>query len=532
MTGISSINVLTLNPSPLVGNQPAGVQSVATTAAVSAPAATVILGQTNVVEINTYNARGALPNAALQPAWESSPLDKVSFTMGGNFSSSSNSNASRFAGLGAALLSQLADGKKNISQSVIQQSGSKPLNAAELAAAQAKLHGSNADSTISLTLKTASGKTVTLSLSNQDDGMAVQAQVEGGDLTTEESAALNKMAKGFQSAIDGLTAEPPQLKLDALTQFDSKVFSSVDLSTKLKLGDNSVQTLEFHADNQKRSVNMSGPSGDLQLSVDLKNQAILGNASQQAKALQSYLKQIDAAAARGHADRDLMSMFKDAFSSLNSNYPATRATSTPATVDPLAPTNLDRKLLSGLADFSASMTQTSQSSNPMRPSERDTFAYNVSQTTRLTGSDPQNRSIKQDQQSSLTASYHQALSGGQKLKLSTNAESQNYLFYQVDDQASSQTNIGYKDGELTNASVTQSASQTTHISKYVMGHLVSQTSTPVNTSKTQSFLNVLEQALHPETADKTSSGVARLKETLDGLQDKVLLDSYPKKLNS
>src|SRR5450830_151289 len=532
MTGISSINVLTLNPSQLVGNTPAGAQSVETTAAVSAPASTVLLGQNNVVEINTYNARGTLPNAALQPAWESSPLDKVSFTMGGNFSSSSNSNASRFAGLGAALLSQLADGKKNISQSVIQQSGSKPLNAAELAAAQAKLHGNNADSTISLTLKTASGKTVTLSLSNQDDGMAVQAQVEGGDLTTEESAALDKMAKGFQSAIDGLTAEPPQLKLDALTQFDSKVFSSVDLSTKLKLDDNNNQTLEFHADSQQRSVRMNGPSGDLQLSVDLKNQAILGNPIQQAKALQSYLKQIDAAAARGHADRDMMSMFKDAFSSLNSNYPVTRATSTPATVDPLAPTNLDRKLLTGLADFSASMTQASQASNPMRPYERDTFAYNVSQTTQLNGHDSQSRSIEQDQQSNLNASYHQALSGGQKLKLSSNADSQNYLFYQVDDRASSQTNIAYKDGELTNASVTQSASQSTNISKYVMGHLVDHTSTPVNTSKTQSFMAVLERALHPDKTDKTPEGAARLKELLDGLQDKVLLDSYPKKLNS
>ncbi|MBV6749514.1 lactate dehydrogenase [Pseudomonas chlororaphis] len=481
-----------------------------------------------MVEINTYNARGALPNATLLPAWEGSPLDKVSFTMGGNLNS--HSNTARFAGLGAALLTQLADGKKNISQSVIQQPGSKPLNAAELAAAQAKLHGSNADSTISLTLKTASGKTVTLSLSNQDDGMAVQAQVEGGDLTDEESAALTKMAKGFQSAIDGLTAEPPQLKLDALTQFDSKVFSSVDLSTKLKIDDNNNQTLEFHADSQKRSVNMSGPSGDLQLSVDLKSQAILGNAGQQAKALQSYLKQIDAAAARGHADRDLMSMFKDAFSSLNSNYPVTQATSTPATVDPLAPTNLDRKLLTGLADFSASMTQTSQASNPMRPSERDTFAYNVSQTTRLTGSDPQNRSIEQDQQSGLKASYHQALSG--KLKLTSNADSQNYLFYKVDDNASSQTNIGYEKGELTNASVTQSASQSTQMSKYVMGHLVEQTNTPVSTSKTQSFMDVLERALHPDKTDKTPEGAARLKELLDGLQDKVLLDSYPKKLNS
>ncbi|WP_248803834.1 lactate dehydrogenase [Pseudomonas sp. MWU13-2100] len=532
MTGISSINVLTLNPSQLVGNPPAGVPSVETTAAVSAPASSVILGQSNVVEINTYNARGALPNAAQLPAWESSPLDKVSFTMGGNLSNSSNSNSARLAGLGAALLSQLAEGRKNISQSVVQQPGSKPLNAAELAAAQAKLHSNNADSTISLTLKTASGKTVTLSLANQDGGMAVQAQVEGGELTDQESAALAKMANGFQSAIDGLTAEPPQLKLDALTQFDSKVFSSVDLSTKLKLDDKNVQTLEFHADSQKRSVSMSGPSGDLQLSVDLKSQAILGNANQQAKALQSYLKQIDAAVARGHADRDLMSMFKDAFSSLNSNYPATRASSTPATVDPLAPSTLDRNLLTGLADFSASMTQTSQASNPMHPSERDTFAYNVSQTTRLKGSDPQNRAIEQDQQSSLNASYHQALSAGQKLKLTSNADSQNYLFYQVSDTANSQTNIAYEKGELTRASVSQSASQSTRISKYVMGHLVERTNTPVNTSKTQSFLDVLERALHPEKADKTPSGVAHLKELLAGLQDKVLLDSYPKKINS
>ncbi|MEF9672120.1 hypothetical protein QNM99_05855 [Pseudomonas sp. PCH446] len=92
----------------------------------------MILGQTNVVEINTYNARGTLPNAARTPTWESSPLDKVSFTMGGNLSNSSNSNSARFAGLGAALLSQLADGKKNISQSVVQQSDIRPLNAAGL----------------------------------------------------------------------------------------------------------------------------------------------------------------------------------------------------------------------------------------------------------------------------------------------------------------------------------------------------------------------------------------------------------------
>ncbi|WP_248796205.1 lactate dehydrogenase [Pseudomonas sp. MWU13-2105] len=530
MTGISSISALTLSPSQLVGNLPAGVQPAEATAAISAPASSVILGQTNVVEINTYNARGALPDAAPTPVWERTPLDRVSFTMGGNLASKSNS--ARFAGLGAALLMQLADTKKDISQTVVQSTGLKPLNAAEVAAAQTRLHSSNADSTISLTIKTASGKTVTLSMANQDSGMAVQAQVEGGDLTDEESAALAKMANGFQTAIDGLTAETPQLKLDALTQFDSKVFSSVDLSTKLKLDDKNVQTLEFQSDGQQRSVRMSGPSGDLQMSVDLKNQAIVGNATQQAKAIQSYLKQIDAATARGNADRDLMSMFKDAFSTLNSNYAATRTASTPATVDPLAPSALDRNLLTGLADFSASVTQIPQASNPMRPSERDTFAYNLSQTTRLKGRDPQNRSIEQDQRSDLNASYHRALYAGQKLKLTNHADSQNYLFYRVNDTASSQTNIGYEKGELTQASVSQSASQSTQISKYVMGHLIEQKTLPVSSSKTQSFLDVLERALHPDSTDKTPSGAARLKEILAGLQDKILLDSYPTKLNS
>ena len=359
--------------------------------------------------------------------------------------------------------------------------------------------------------------------------MAVQAQVEGTDLSGEESAALAKMANGLQTAIDGLTAEPPQLKLDGLTQFDSTVFSSVDLSAQLKLADNGVQSLDFHSDSQERSVHMSGPSGELQMSVDLKNQAILGNANQQAKALQSYLKQIDAAAARGNADRDLMSMFKDAFSSLNSNYPASRAASTPTTADLLAPTALDRKLLTGLADFSASMTQATQASNPMRPSERDTVAYDVSQTTRFSGRDPQSRSIEQDQQSSLNASYHKALYPGQKLKLTSNADSQNYLFYQINDKANSQTNIGYEKGKLANASVSQSTSQATRISQYVMGHLLEQKTLPVSVSKTQSFLNVLEQALPP---DKTPSGATHLKNTLDSLQDKILLDPYPKKLNN
>ena len=52
-------------------------------------------------------------------------------------------------------------------------------------------------------------------------------------------------------------------------------------------------------------TSVSGPLGELNLAVDLKNTAILGNAKQQAKALQSYLAQFDQAQARGSAKADL-----------------------------------------------------------------------------------------------------------------------------------------------------------------------------------------------------------------------------------
>jgi len=88
------------------------------------------------------------------------------------------------------------------------------------------------------------------------------------------------MAEGFESAIQGLTAVPPQLKLEALAQFDTDVFSSVDLTTRLKLDDDSTQSLELHADANPRQVRMSGAAGDFDVSVELKNAAILGDSHQ------------------------------------------------------------------------------------------------------------------------------------------------------------------------------------------------------------------------------------------------------------
>lgn len=494
------------------------------------PSSVVMLGQDDKVSAPlVYNVRGLMADANVPPAWEYTRQDKVSLAMMGNFSTSAT--AGRFQGLGATLLSQLAQTGQNISQSVLRSSTGKALEPAELAAAQDRLHSNPANS-ISLTLKTSSGKTIELSLSSQDDGLAVQAQVSGGKLSDDELNALNAMADGFQSAIDGLTAKPPTLKLDALTQFDTKTFASVDLKSSLKLEDGSAQTLELHADADQRSVRMSGALGNLDLSVDLKNAAIRGDSAQQAKALDGYVSQIEAARKRGDGDAQLLSMFEDAFKTLHSHYPDTRVSSAPQTVNSIELTDTDHGLLTGLGDFSASVSEKSVEGNPGRPGELDSFAYTLSQSTQSKGRDQMNRTIVQDQQSQLTASYHKPLPGGQKLALSTDPATQNYLYYQVSDQASSKTSIGYKKGELVDATLSQSASQSTRISKYVMGRLEKDTHTPISTSKTQSFLSVLQQALQQDKEAKQGRGASTLNGTLASLHARVLLQSEPSKLDS
>ncbi|MEN4751096.1 lactate dehydrogenase [Pseudomonas sp. Ps21-P2] len=495
----------------------------------ASPSSVVMLGQdAKVSEPLTYNVRGLMGDGNVPPAWEYTRQDKVSLAMAGNFSTSAT--AGRFQGLGATLLSQLAQTGQNISQSVLRSTTGKALEPAELAAAQDRLHSNPANS-ISLTLKTASGKTIELSLASQDDGLAVQAQVSGGELSDDELNALNAMADGFQSAIDGLTAKPPTLKLDALTHFDAKAFASVELKTSLKLEDGSAQTLELHADADQRSVRMSGALGNLDLSVDLKNAAIRGDSAQQAKALDGYVSQIEAARKRGDGDAQLLSMFEDAFKTLHSQYQDTRVSSAPQTVNSIELTDTDHGLLTGLGDFSASVSEKSVEGNPGRPGELDSFAYTLSQTTQSKGRDQMNRTIVQNQQSQLTASYHKPLPGGQKLALSTDPTTQNYLYYQVSDQASSKTSIGYKKGELVDATLSQSASQSTRIAKYVMGRLEKDTHTPVSTSKTQNFLSVLQQALQQDKEAKQGRGASTLKGTLAGIHAKVLLQSDPSKLD-
>ncbi|MFU2315634.1 hypothetical protein [Rahnella sp. PCH160] len=458
--------------------------------------------------------------------WENASADLISSKLAGNFSSAGN--AARFAGLGAALMARFATEAGSYSQSVLKQTAG---SASAVSSAQSQLH-TKADNQITLSVKTASGALVDITLGSDADGLGVQVSVTKGTLTEADRTALAGLADGFQKAIDGLTAQPPKLDLSGLTQFDTSVLSSVDLHATL--GKITTQTLDFHADASTRSVKSTGELGTVDISVDMSKRALLGTESQQKQALNQYLKQFSSVGARGNADASLMDMFKDAFTALNSNYGETATTYKSSGSEPVyfSLTKTDKNMMTGLADFTASVTQTpTHKTNPMKLSEVDTFSYEVSQASTITGDSTQNRNITQKQQSHLVASFHQPLTPGLQLNLTTDKNSQNYLYYQIDDKAESETSVQYHKGALVSAFVDQSASTSTHIQKYVKGWLESDTTTPVETSKTTDLLGKLQSAWQND-APRMSFRDYLAHQSLPDLSGLVLLESDPAQLKN
>lgn len=432
--------------------------------------------------------------------WERGARDAISELMAKNFSA--QGAGGRFDGLGAALLDRLKGGVTQLSQTVQRApAGTQANTYADIATGvSGALHGMGSDK-FSLGITTRSGIEVKLSLDSDGDALAVQ-MTASGELSDDETRALGSLARAFQDAIDGMAQDPPQIRLGGLMQFDGKQLASVDLRAQVGLNTEPPggQTLSFQADATQRKVAFSGAAGSLDVKVDASKLASLGGAEQQARALKSYMGQFDQAATRGHADGALMSLFKDAFSTLHSSTgDAAQLSLGGATPGKWQLAAQDQAMLTGLADFSASVSQTPKMENPMRLSEQDAFAYEVAQSTSIAGRSIDERAISQKQTSSLSASFHMPLVAGTRLNLTTAAESQNYTYHQIDDSASSDANIVYKDGKLAKATLEQSSSQSTRISRYEMGKLKSDITTP----REHSLLRDLVSALAPYQAGQT-----------------------------
>jgi hypothetical protein len=249
---------------------------------------------------------------------------------------------------------------------------------------------------------------VNIELDSNDGTLAVSVNSSGA-LSDTERSALAKLADGFQQAINGLSASPPELDLSGLTQYDTSVLSSVNLQFNVT-GDGSNYVSAYIALNSStRSVKLTDSDGTINLSVDTSDSAILGSGAQHNQAIASYLAQFDHANAEGHGNSALMSMFKDAFTQMNSNV-GTSSQQLPGTAYTPWLAQADHAMLTGLGDFTASITDNTVSSNPLLPNQTDSFSYQVSQSTQIEGNSL-GGSIIQTQQSLLKATYHQSPSG-------------------------------------------------------------------------------------------------------------------------
>ncbi|MFJ3056161.1 hypothetical protein [Herbaspirillum sp. NPDC087042] len=489
---------------------PTYVTPASSSSAASSPAAvtatptastTTSLGQAASPSLALYSSSGLLDGTSSLPRaiWEAPQTDAISTRMAAD--ASAGDLGSRWKGLGRAMMDQatlLGPDNAAYSQSVLVSDQARQGSSGVQAILRDQLHhfGSNA---VSLSVKTASGAQVELSLSSNSDGVAVDVKLTAGKLTDDERAALGQLGDAFEAAVQGLAGQPPTLSLSGLTQFDSSKLASIDLKASLSGG----TSVQFHADASQRSVALSNTAGSMKVQVDAGKDAITGSADQRQRAIASYLQQFDSAASRGHADGGLTSLFKDAFSQLNgSATPAGVASAASASPAPLlSASSDDRSMLSGLADFTASITGATSAPNPLHHDEVDGFDYQVSQHTSLSGASQANRAISQQSSSTLKASYHESLQPDLPLKLDTTRQSQNYTYHQINDQASSQVDIGYHLGYLVQAQVRQSASQDAKVSKYVMGDLVSTTDTPLQAQIVRDFSAQLQDGRDARAGD-------------------------------
>ncbi|QVQ28406.1 hypothetical protein [Achromobacter deleyi] len=494
MTSISSVGSLTaINPIPASSGDGRAV-TISNSPAV--PSSTsVTLGQGAGTTL-TYSPPSSVSTSGV--AWDRDVVDPVSTAMANAVLA--RTAAGRLEGVASALLARFKTDGGNFSQSAVLPRASESLDGLTDAMA-ARLPGQSDDS-YTLRITTASGAKVAVTLGNSADGLAVQIEVTDGELSEVERNAIAGLSKSFQDAVDGLASVPPRMALAGLTKFDTAVLSSVSLQATSSNNGVMAQTIDFVADSKQRSLTVKSAAGVVKVDVDVSKPAVFGNEQQRAAAVGDYLQQFDAAQGRGKGDADLMALFKDAFTELHKTYEAGAAPSSQAP-SRVAAGYTYRSLLSGVADFSASVSQTLEMTNPYKTSEIDQFTYQVAQSSSVSGRPFFDLAVKQEQSSNLAASYHTALTPQMQLELSKDKDSQNYRFYQINDKTSSQTDIRYEEGLLAAATLTQSRHLSMRVQTYMKGELVDDNTTPVSESKTRSLLSLVQAAeLEPSEEER------------------------------
>lgn len=459
----------------------------------AAPASAVVTLGPRTSPALTYTSQPA----AAGVVWEREPSDKVSSVIAETLSA--RTLGGRLEGVAAALLDRFKTDGGNYLQSARMPQGAGQVGA--LGAVQTSSAGQPEDA-YTLRITTASGVKVEVGLRNGADGLEVQIDVAEGELSETEREAIAGLSKAFQDAVDGLASVPPRMAWSSLAKFDTAVLSSVSLQATTTVNGVISQSVEFSADSKQRSLAIKNADGVVKVDVDVSKSALFGNAQQRDAAVSDYLQQFEAARSRGRGNEAMMSLFKDAFAELHQSYEAGAAPSSQAPRIAAAGYTY-RSLLSGVADFSASISQYGEASNPYKPSEMDQFTYQVSQSSSVSGRPLFDLGVNQEQRANLSASYHTALTPQQKLDLTSDKDSQNYRFFQIRDEVRSQTAVRYEAGMLAEADLTRTRNLSSHMQAYVKGELIEDTLTPVLETTTRDLLSLVRAAeLEPSESER------------------------------
>lgn len=475
----------------------------------------------------TYGPQGLIHvRSGQMQVWEQPSANALGQLMGRN--ATGGTTQARLAGLGAALLEQVGSAPSSYRQSVVNVLAPDSASKIQATATNSLLKFQDAPSSrVELSIQTRSGASVRLTLvdknPNESDsngsGLSVEITVDG-DLSAAERTALKSLASGFEKAVQGLAGDATPVHLEGLSNFDSQVISKLELKTNIygrdALGIRYEKlTASFKADANTREIQLKRPDGEVKMTTDLRHPALWGSREQKAYAVSQYLKHIDQAAQRGHANADLVGMFKSAFVAMNAGYgsPAVSPSASPANAtgpvnlasDAAAWSDEDKSLLTGLADFDATLTATPRASNPHNAMEKDTFQYSVNQSTVISGASISNRAITQTQAAALSAAYHQSLFSPLPPLLDDKKASQNYYFHQIEDSSSTQVHLAYDKDELRSATLTQSSSQSQRVQKYEFGKLTEDLRSPPDLRVKQTdLLPLLKQLKDQQAQHKTT----------------------------
>ncbi|MDB6063353.1 MAG: hypothetical protein JWM78_3456 [Verrucomicrobiaceae bacterium] len=461
---------------------------------IMSPAVEITLGNTPATAI-TYDKT---ITSKAERLWSSPPSDDVSRAMANNLTThaSLGTLSSLLNGLGSKLINGFLKTQSNFEQTVVAyRYGARGASALDATTnASAIKSAKNLSNNISLKIHTASGKDVEIAITFGGDGQSIQDSLSveihsSAKLTAAEQAAIAKLSKGFDAALQGIGGDAPTVDVSGLVDFDTTVLSGVDLSVRATSATNGLQALDFHADATRRSLTMQSAAGRVGVAVDLSAPATWGSRAQQQSAVQNYLNQFDAANKRAHAGLVLLEQFKDAFAQLNSDYPS--ANQTKGTLPVLSLSDKDRSVLSGLGDFQASMRGDFYNGSPTHViTEAGHIDYQISQHTKTNGEfKSRDLSVAQTQSAKLIASFAKSRSGAM-----LDPKAGNYDIYRINDENTATTAFEYSNGELKNAFVKTLTNQSEHYEKLLNHKIVEQKETPYKNFTVRDITEILRKA--------------------------------------